>query len=167
MKAERLDRSIQIFRVLTGILLGAGALMSSGCAISRTASIAPRSNVSREHALTLAQLAANAVGGEVFTVSATGSMKPTLDEGSVITIERVQFTQLRKGDIVIYRNTLGTPVVHRLYECTNGRWLVLGDNNPSVDRESVNATNLVGRVCAIFYTSAGGYASAPAASASP
>jgi signal peptidase I len=167
MKAERLNRSIQIFRVLTGLILGAGALMSGGCATSRTASIAPRSNVSREHALTLAQLAANAVGGEVFTVSATGSMKPTLDEGSVITIERVQFAQLRKGDIVIYRNASGTPVVHRLYECTNGRWLVLGDNNPSVDRESVNATNLVGRVCAIFYTSAGGYASAPAASASP
>jgi len=167
MKADRVNRSIQSLRLLTGICLGVAALFSGGCATSRTASIAPRSNVSREHALSLAQATANVVGGEVFTVSATGSMKPTLDEGSVVTIERVQFAQLRKGDIVIYRNASGTPVVHRLYDCTNGRWLVLGDNNPSVDRESVDATNLVGRVCAIFYTSAGGYASAPAASASP
>jgi signal peptidase I len=93
-------------------------------------------------------------------------MKPTLDEGSVVTIERVPFTDLRQGDIVIYRNRAGTPVVHRLYQRTNDRWLVLGDNNPSVDREAVCATNLLGRVCAIFYTSAGGYTTAPAAAAS-
>jgi len=167
MKAERLTHNVKNLRLWAGLFFGVGVLFTGGCASVRSASIAPRSNVSREHALSLAQAAATVVGGEVFTVSATGSMKPTLDEGSVVTIERVQFTQLRKGDIVIYRNSAGTPVVHRLYESTNGGWLVLGDNNPSVDRDAVNATNLVGRVCAIFYTSAGGFASAPAASASP
>src|SRR5947209_15897347 len=145
MKADRPCGSVRGLRLLAGAWLVAGLMIGGGCATSRTASIAPRSNVSREHALSLAQVAANVVGGEVFTVSATGSMKPTLDEGSVVTIERVEFTQLRKGDIVIYRNASGTPVVHRLYDCTNGRWLVLGDNNPSVDRESVTPKNLVGR----------------------
>jgi hypothetical protein len=33
--------------------------------------------------------------------------------------------------------------------------LVLGDNNPSVDREAVTPANLIGRVCAIFYTTPG------------
>jgi signal peptidase I len=167
MKAESTPPKALNLRLLAIGLSGFAAFLCAGCATSRNASIAPRSNVSREHALSLAQLAATAIGGEVFTVSATGSMKPTLDEGSVVTIERVAFTQLRKGDIVIYRNDSGNPVVHRLYERANNRWLVLGDNNPSVDRESVDATNLVGRVCAIFYTSGGGFASAPSAAASP
>jgi len=139
--------------------------MLGGCASTGTA-LAPRSNVSREHALSLAQATASVVGGEVFTVSSTGSMKPTLDEGSIVTVERVNFSQLRKGDIVIYRSAAGTPVIHRLYEQSHDRWLVLGDNNPSVDREAVSNANLIGRVCAIFYTSTGSYTSTRTAAAS-
>jgi signal peptidase I len=90
-------------------------------------------------------------------------MKPTLDENSIVTIETVAFGQLRQGDIVIYRNSSGEPIVHRLYERSNGSWLVLGDNNPSVDREAVTPANLVGRVCAIFYTSSGLPGNSPAA----
>jgi signal peptidase I len=142
-------------------LVFAGALLAlagihSGCATSGTnATLAPRSSVSREHALALAQLTANAVGGQVFTVAPTGSMKPTLDESSVVTVEKVAFSELRRGDIVIYRSAGGSPVIHRLYEQSGDGWLVLGDNNPAIDREAVRATNLVGRVCAIFYTAAG------------
>ncbi|MGC4071349.1 MAG: hypothetical protein QM760_02280 [Nibricoccus sp.] len=46
-------------------------------------------------------------------------------------------------------------MIHRLYEQSGDGWLVLGDNNPAIDRESVRASNLLGRVCAIFYTAAG------------
>lgn len=90
-------------------------------------------------------------------------MKPTLDESSVVTIERVGFAELRRGDIIIYRNSAGVPIIHRLYEQHGTRWLVLGDNNSSIDMEAVTASNFVGRVCAIFYTSAGTTGSAPAA----
>jgi signal peptidase len=103
----------------------------------------------------MAQQTAEAAGGRVFTIAPTGSMKPTLDENSVVTVETVPFNQLRQGDIVIYRNVSGTPVVHRLHEQANGCWLVLGDNNPAVDRETVTPANLLGRVCAIFYTGPG------------
>ncbi|MGC4071350.1 MAG: hypothetical protein QM760_02285 [Nibricoccus sp.] len=63
--------------------------LNTGCATTGTATVAPRSSVSREHALALAQLTANAVGGQVFTVAPTGSMKPTLDDSSVVTVEKV------------------------------------------------------------------------------
>jgi len=127
-----------------------------GCATTgSTAKVAPRSSVSRDHALSLAQLTANAVGGQVYTVAPTGSMKPTLDESSVVTVEKISFSELRRGDIVIYRSASGAPVIHRLYEQSGDSWLVLGDNNPAIDREAVRAGNLLGRVCAIFYTSAG------------
>jgi signal peptidase I len=132
-------------------------LFQTGCTTSAnsTANIAPRSSVSRDHALSLARLTATAVGGEVYTIAATGSMKPTLDESSVVTVEKVPFSELRRGDIIIYRSAGGGPVIHRLYQQNGDKWLVLGDNNPSIDREAVTSANLLGRVCAIFYTAAG------------
>jgi len=117
--------------------------------------VAPQSSLSRENALMMAQRTAETARGKVFTIAPTGSMKPTLDENSIVTVETVAFGQLRQGDIVIYRNASGEAIVHRLYERSNGSWLVLGDNNPTVDREAVTPANLVGRVCAIFYTSSG------------
>jgi hypothetical protein len=42
-------------------------------------------------------------------------------------------------------------------------WVVLGDNNSTVDREVVTPANLLGRVCAIFYTSPGPQGATPAA----
>lgn len=132
-----------------------GMTFVSGCSTMSVTANAPRSKVSRENALSLAQFTARAVGGQVFTIAATGSMKPTIDESSVVTIEKVPFVELRRGDIVIYQSAAGLPIIHRLYEQQNSGWLVLGDNNGSIDRELVTAQNLVGRVCAIFYTSAG------------
>lgn len=146
------------------IALGLAAMAGlSGCSTTASLTTAPRSNVSRDHAITLAQTMAQAVGGEVFTIAPTGSMKPTLDESSVVTIERVNFRELQRGDIVIYRSAAGAPIIHRLYEQHGSAWLVLGDNNGSVDREVVTAENFVGRVCAIFYTSAGDHSRVPTA----
>jgi signal peptidase I len=140
--------------------------LSTGCTSTGTsATVAPRSNVTRENAMALAQLTAATVGGQVFTVAPTGSMKPTLDESSVVTVEKVGFGQLRQGDIVIYRSVSGAPIVHRLFEQQGQRWLVLGDNNGTIDREAVTEGNLIGRVCAIFYTASGGTSSAPTAMA--
>lgn len=154
------------FRVVRSLLAGtflAFGLLLTGCSTIPEAGTAPRSSVSREHALSLAQLTATTVGGQVFTIAATGSMKPTLDESSVVTAEKVPFGELRRGDIVIYRSTGGFPIIHRLYEQHGSSWLVLGDNNGSVDREAVTQDNFMGRVCAIFYTSAGSTAMGTAA----
>ncbi len=146
------------FHHLVRASLAAGGLAATallaGCNSASTAA-APRSGVSREHALSLAQMTAQTVGGEVFTIAPTGSMKPTLDESSVVAVEKVAFVSLQKGDIVIYRSGAGAPIIHRLFEQQGNRWLVLGDNNGSIDREAVTEGNFLGRVCAIFYTSAG------------
>ncbi len=129
------------------------AVLMSGCATSSP--LAPHSSLSRDKAIAMAQDTADVLGGRVFTIAPTGSMRPTLDENSVVAIETVAFAKLRQGDIVIYRSNEGLPVVHRLYQEVGGKWFVLGDNNSSVDREAVTADNLIGRVCAIFYSSSG------------
>ena len=146
------------------VSLAALALFATGCTSVRTeADAAPRSSVPRQSALSLAHITARTVHGEVFAVAPTGSMKPTLDENSVVTVERVPFSHLRRGDIIIYLNSRGQPIIHRLYEQHGDRWFVLGDNNGSVDAEAVTAGNFQGRVCAIFYTSSSGDASSEAA----
>lgn len=135
-------------------------LLLGGCA---TEPIAPQSSLPRATAIAIAQQTADSLGGRVFTIAPTGSMKPTLDENSVVAVETVTYNDLRAGDIVIYRDAAGLPIVHRLHHKDGSRWIVLGDNNSTVDRETVTPTNLVGRVCAIFYTSPGVGPSGPTA----
>lgn len=153
----------RFFSLSGSLLFGTALLFLSGCA---TEPLAPQSSLSRENAIAIAQQTADKLGGRVFTIAPTGSMKPTLDENSVVAVETVKFDELRAGDIVIYRDNAGLPIVHRLHQKAGERWIVLGDNNSSVDRETVTPANLIGRVCAIFYTSAPGLATAePAAHA--
>ena len=136
--------------ILLPLLFAGAVFFLGGCA---TEPVAPQSSLSRDKAIAFAQQTAETMGGRVFTIAPTGSMKPTLDENSVVAIETVKFEDLRAGDIVIYRDAAGLPIVHRLHQKADDRWIVLGDNNSAVDRETVSAANLVGRVCAIFYTS--------------
>ncbi len=133
-------------------LLGMGL---SGCTSSSSLSgTAPHSTVSRDTAISLAKQVATSIGGRVYAIAPSGSMLPTLDAGSIVTVEKVTLEKLKRGDIVIYRNAAGLPVIHRLYEKHGDRWFVLGDNNTAIDRETVSAGNFLGRVCTIFYTSA-------------
>ena len=140
-------------RIATSPAIALLALALTGCASGPTAAItAPRSSVTRDNALTLAKQVAASIGGRVYAIAPSGSMLPTLDEGSIVTVEKVTLDQLKRGDIIVYRNAAGLAVIHRLYERHNDAWFVLGDNNASIDRETVSAGNFLGRVCAIFYT---------------
>jgi len=135
-------------------MIGLACWALSGCASAPGASkAAPRSTMTRAGAIAIAKLVATSIGGRVYTIAPTGSMRPTLDEGSVVMAEVVGWEQLHQGDIVIYRATDGDEVIHRLYARRGDHWIVLGDNNTAVDRETVTAENLLGRVCGIFYTS--------------
>lgn len=140
-------------RIVSSLAVGLLAIGLFGCTTGSTlTTAAPRSNVSRDQALTLAKQVAASIGGRVYAIAPSGSMLPTLDEGSIVTVEIVALDKLKKGDIIIYRNASGIAVIHRLYERHDDRWYVLGDNNASIDRETVSAGNFLGRVCAIFYT---------------
>jgi signal peptidase I len=143
----------RLLPIFSASLLVISPFFFGGCA--STEPLAPQSSLSRDKAISMAQQTADTMGGRVFTIAPTGSMKPTLDENSVVAVEVVNFKELRQGDIVIYRDASGLPIVHRLHQQIDGRWFVLGDNNSSIDREAVTPANLVGRVCAIFYTSPG------------
>jgi signal peptidase I len=147
--------------LLSRLAAGLAFFVLAGCSTINPA--APQSTIPRDRAISLAQQTAALVGGSVFTIAPTGSMKPTLDENSVVAIEKVAFSHLRRGDIVVYRSAAGLPIIHRLHAQVNHRWLVFGDNNEAVDAEVLTETNFLGRVCAIFYTTPGAESSVSAA----
>jgi signal peptidase I len=141
-------------RIVPTLAIASLVIALAGCTTnSNVTSAAPRSTVTRAKALYLARVVAEGIDGQVYAIAPSGSMLPTLDEGSIVTVEKATLDQLKRGDIVIYRNSSGMVVIHRLYERHDDRWFVLGDNNSSVDRDTVSTKNLLGRVCAIFYTS--------------
>lgn len=75
-------------------------------------------------------------------------MLPTLPvERIPIVYEVAPFTELRKGDIVIYNHgTLG-PTTHRIFKKISAtEWWAKGDHNPLPDSDYVTPGNLVGRV---------------------
>lgn len=83
------------------------------------------------------------------------SMRPTINsENTVILCEVAPFSDLRRGDIVVYRsiNCSSGNVVHRLTKrTTSGAWKAKGDNNLFHDKEHVTQANYIARVCALFF----------------
>lgn len=82
------------------------------------------------------------------------SMRPTYDDGDILFIVGVRPSDLKVGDVIIYRKYDGTLVVHRIVEkiFTDGKWFfrTKGDNNPYPDPYLVGEEQVVGRVVPDF-----------------
>jgi signal peptidase I len=73
-------------------------------------------------------------GVQLCPVAATGSMLPTLDEGSTLILS-TQFNQtsLVVGDIVLYDSPEYKNIVHRIIDINGDRYYLKGDNNKIPD----------------------------------
>lgn len=81
------------------------------------------------------------------------SMSPFLRGGEVLTIRRVPVSSLRRGDLILYKNLHGCPVVHRLVKrkrVDEGKsmFLTKGDALFSLD-EPLADSEILGKVCRI------------------
>ena len=98
---------------------------------------------------------AGRVGGRVYTVSFTGSMKPLLQGGEKV-VAVGEFPAVRKGDVLIYEGALNpygptTTIVHRAVQKDAGGWIMSGDNNAHTETWGrVTALNYRGTVIAIY-----------------
>jgi hypothetical protein len=76
------------------------------------------------------------------------SMEPYYPSGTLLVVAPAPFTELTRGQTVIYHNRQGRPVAHVLVaRCPDG-WRVAGLNNPRPDADGVRADNLLGVVIA-------------------
>jgi signal peptidase I len=77
-------------------------------------------------------------------------MKATFRPGDRLIVETVPFTNVRPGDVVVYRglnhNGAKDELVHRVMCALPNGLVVRGDNNPCADKTLVTENNLVGRV---------------------
>lgn len=119
-----------------------------------SARIAPSSSVPPPLArLAGARLSPLIKGTRVFTVAATGSMRPAFDDNTVLLTEPSPFRDLRIGDIVVYRHRgSGLRVAHRIIERREGGYWTKGDRSQRMDDELVTEANFIGRVYGILYT---------------
>jgi len=78
------------------------------------------------------------------------SMWPTYDNGDILLIVGVDPSDLKVGDVIIYKKYDGTLVVHRIVDKSymDGKWVfrTKGDNNSYPDPYPVWEDQVVGRV---------------------
>lgn len=92
-----------------------------------------------------------ATGGVPLTVL-SGSMRPTVPEGSVVIVRDVEPDDLRIGDVITYQIRSGDPtlVTHRIVGITVGgdgpTFRTRGDANDAVDPNPVVAEQVKGKV---------------------
>ena len=91
--------------------------------------------------------------GEKIRFQAPGhSMQPTIREGEVITIEPVEPSAVRKGDIILYRWDNGI-IAHRVIDVelkgdTVSRFIVRGDAEHTCD-DPVNSSQVLGKIVSV------------------
>lgn len=75
----------------------------------------------------------------IMHIHPTGSMKPTIDETTPIIVQTKQNYTI--GDVIIYNNTQGQSIIHRITNITNNTITTQGDNpttNPLPDEPFPN-----------------------------
>ena len=92
--------------------------------------------------------------GSLLRVRVTGrSMAPILRGGEMVTLKKVSFTSLHRGDLILFKNRHGVPLLHRIVhkkKSSNGtiKFLTKGDALLSLDAP-VRDRNVLGKVCKI------------------
>ncbi|MED4586376.1 signal peptidase I [Brevibacillus choshinensis] len=85
------------------------------------------------------------LGSEIMVVL-SGSMAPTFNTGSVVAVKPVKFEEIKKGDIITFKNEDDLTVTHRVVEITDGKLITRGDANNGNDSIPVTADRLLGKV---------------------
>lgn len=84
-------------------------------------------------------------GNEIMVVL-SGSMAPTFNTGSIVAVKPMKFEEVKKGDVVTFKNEDNLTVTHRVMEITNGKLITKGDANNGNDSIPVTADRLIGQV---------------------
>ena len=85
--------------------------------------------------------------GKTITISVTGvSMVPTLLPRDAVTLHSVQATDIRRGDILLYRRKNGMYVLHRVVNIRKNRIDFCGDAQYTVEK-NVPVSSVIARVC--------------------
>jgi len=104
--------------------------------------------------LTIVVLAIFAYGVLTDTRRVAGvSMLPTLEDGDLVVLQKVPFSSISAGDIIVYTppcSATGFSVIHRVVQVTQGGLITQGDDrltNPQTDQSAGIATGPITANC--------------------
>lgn len=99
-----------------------------------------------QRATTMAENTPNA-----FVLVGSGlSMHPLYRTGTILVLRKLAYSELKRGQTVLYRNKQQKIVAHLLVAKVRDGWRVQGLNNMTHDMEAVSPDNFVGIVIAAF-----------------
>jgi signal peptidase I len=88
---------------------------------------------------------------DAFVLVGSGqSMQPLYQPGTILVLRQLTFSDLKRGQTVLYRNKNNKVVAHVLVAKARDGWRARGLNNRIHDMEPVHAENLVGVVVAAY-----------------
>jgi len=126
-----------------------------GNLVSPAALAASPSEVSFAQALADARQVANLNTGWKIYLSEGESMRPQIDHDTLLLVAKTDYDKLSEGMLVIYRDSDGDLVSHRLITCTKDGWIAKGLNNYREDPGLVTRDNLQGVVFGMIKYQAG------------
>ncbi|HXF05832.1 MAG TPA: hypothetical protein VNM72_10515 [Blastocatellia bacterium] len=92
-----------------------------------------------------------------FRMSGT-SMRPTIDDGDVVTVEPIDATTLQVHDVVFYVSASGVPLIHRIIafeKRSGGTYIVTRADHAELANAPVPLAQVLGRVIAVQRHSTG------------
>jgi hypothetical protein len=128
-------------------LIGATWLLAFGWKPVR---VDPKIYVTRYPEAEARQLAEQ-IGGKVWVVGFTGSMKPLLKGGEYV-VSVPNFQSIKQGEVLIYNQPYhDKPIVHRAVQVDNDGWIMSGDSAKHTESWArVTASNYLGTAVAIY-----------------
>lgn len=150
-RRKKLD-SVQMNTSIKTILpLFLTILTFCGCQTNKSEK-APHSTVGGYTGMNAAMAVNNNQKGRVTGRGTGDSMAPLLGDNTLIVTHPIKWEDLKPGMIVVYRDSRGKNITHKLSHQEKLHWVAVGINNEYVDEERVTPHNLVGVVYATFHT---------------
>lgn len=140
------------------LIIIAGCLLLAACTPKRN-EIQTFWGQTPMQALVAAQLHANEVGGVVYSMAPTGSMRPTLEAGDMIVVKPIPYKDVQQGMMLNYQARWLPPthltVTHWASQKFGNEWIMDGGANPAYERNStqrMGEKEFRGQVIAIYTT---------------
>jgi hypothetical protein len=110
--------------------------------------------VAPRDAWTLAEAFVAAHPGSEILVGSGNSMLPLYPDRTVLVVQSMDMSNLKRGMTVVFIGDKGRPVAHALIEKTPAGWIAMGSGNTEPDRTRVQHQNYIGTVVRAFSPSA-------------
>lgn len=93
---------------------------------------------------------------DTYAVYHGNSMRSVFKPGDILILEKIDFKDIRSGDILAIQRPDGTSIVHRAVEFSpEGLWITQGDNNATPDKRMLSSGDVFARILAVNRSGAG------------